>query len=226
MKYFITFFVEFLALIVNLVTLTSVCIRISKSFRYQVLLVYYLIASALIARTLLFEKVNNANIYAVLYLITGLSLAYYFFSLFTASWKRAIAVGVGVGVLTYYISSLRYEDIIFDSVGFAITSMGIVLLIFLYLHQVFTHITDEPLFHRFDFWYICSLLIYHLGSFAIFLTFHRLVEKIMDGDKYSSENRAILTYLWGIHNVLLFLGALLTASGLLWIIYRKKSPLY
>lgn len=224
MKYFISFFVEFLALFINLVTLLVVCFKISKGFRYRVLFVYYLLASALIAKTLLYQTANNADIYAVLYLVTGLSIAYYFFDLFMVSWKRIVAAVTGVGTLGYYLFSLQYEDIIFDSVGYAITSMGIVLLIFLYLHQIFTNITEKSLFHDFDFWYVCSQLIYHLGAFFIFLMFHRLVEKIMSGDHYSHENRKILTHLWGIHNVLLFLGALLTTTGLLWILFRKKSP--
>ncbi|MBS1681276.1 MAG: hypothetical protein JST48_06155 [Bacteroidetes bacterium] len=224
MKFFISYILEFLAFFANFIALSVFCLKISTGFRYRLLCAYYLLASALIAKTLLDITVNNAHLYSILYVITGLSVSYYFYDLFTSAGKRLLAIAVGLCTLAYYLLSLQNKDIIFDSVGYALTSVGIVFLIFLYLHQLFSNITEEPLTNNFDFWFVCSQLIYHLGSFVIFLTYHRLIEKIMEGD-YSSENRAILTYLWGIHNVLLFLGSLLTASGLIWILSRRKSQL-
>lgn len=189
----------------------------------MVLCGYYLSATVLMLNTLSTTAVNT-HLYNVLYVLTSLAMAYYYSALLTSTWKRGITVLVGGVTLTYFAANILLgNDKLFDSNGYVITSTGVVLLIFLYLHQIFSNITEEQLSLKFDFWFVCSQLIYHLGAFGIFLTYHRLTEKVIDAN-YLHENRLILTYLWGIHNVLLFLGALLTCSGLIWIIYRKKSP--
>jgi hypothetical protein len=185
---------------------------------------YYLVAATLIAKTL-FSTANNAYIYSITFVITSLSLSYYFQDLYLSKWKRVVAVVCGGATLIYYLRSLQENDILFDSLGFVITSTGVVVLIFLYFHQIFTNVTEEELFLNFDFWFICSQLIYHLGSFGVFLTFQRLTERVITEKNYELTFRNMLTYLWGIHNVLLFLGSILTGGGLLWIAYRRRSLL-
>jgi len=116
------------------------------------------------------------------------------------------------------------EDVFFPSMGFIIVSSGIIVLVFLYLHQLFSKIAGDGLSGNFDFWFICSQLIYQLGSFFIFLTYNYLTQKILPNESYTYENRSLLASLWGVHNVLLFLGSLITCFGVAWI-YRKKSRL-
>jgi len=207
-----------------LITFLMVCWKFSKEFRYRVMCAYYLVAATLIAKTL-FSTANNNYIYSITYVITGLSLSYYFQDLYLLKWKRVVAVACGGVTLIYYLRSLQENDILFDSLGFVITSTGVVVLIFLYFHQIFTNVTEEQLFLNFDFWFICSQLIYHLGSFGVFLTFQRLTERVITEKNYELPFRNMLTYLWGIHNVLLFLGSLLTGGGLLWIAYHRRSSL-
>lgn len=183
---------------------------------------YYLVAAALIAKTL-FSSANNNYIYSITYVITSLSLSYYFQDLYFSKWKRVVAAACGGATLIYYLLSLQDKDILFDSLGFVIASTGVVIFVFLYFHQIFTNVTEEKLLLNFDFWFICSQLIYHLASFGVFLTFQRLTERVIT--EKNIELRLMLTYLWGIHNVLLFLGSILTGGGLLWIAYHRRSSL-
>jgi hypothetical protein len=109
--------------------------------------------------------------------------------------------------------------------GFVILSVGVVLMSFLFMHQILTNVTEEPLSWNFDFWFVASQLFYHLGSFFVFLTYGYLTRKLQISNDYSIENRVYLSQLWLGHNVLLFLSALVIAGSLLWIYFRKKSPL-
>lgn len=162
-----------------------------------------------------------------MYLITSVCLGYFFYAILQSKVKKGIAVATGVVTIIYYLfSDTTVNNIqLFDSIGHVISSSGIVLFIFLFLHQVMTNVNEEPLSHNFDFWYVCSLLIYHLGSFAIFLSYNYFTRKVLPAENYSDENRTILSYLWVGHNVLLLLGALLTSVGTGWIFYKKKSQL-
>lgn len=165
---------------------------------------------------------SNTHIYNLLNLVTSLGVSFYFYLLLQSRLKKGIALLSGIITLLYYIVNIK--EIYLDSVGHVIASTGIVVLIFLYLHQVMSNVTDEPLSGNFDFWYVCTQLTYHLGSFAIFLSYNYFshVHAVSGEDK--AEIGTILTYLWVVHNVILILGALTICFGAAWI-YRRKLPL-
>lgn len=165
---------------------------------------------------------SNTYLYNILYLITSLAFSCYFFELLKNHWKRLLAILTSISVLIYYLINIK--EVYFDSIGFVITSTGIIILIFLYLHQIMTNVTEEPLSNNFDFWFICVQLMYYLGSFAIFLSYNYFTYRFFSAGSASSEISTILGYLWVVHNVLLFLGAIITCSGIAWI-YHKKSHL-
>lgn len=119
---------------------------------------------------------------------------------------------------------IRNESV-FDSMGNVILSTGMVIMVFMFLYQILTNITEESLSANFDFWFVSAQLVYFLGSFIIFLTFSYFTRKILPVELYSNENRDVLTKLWGVHNVLLFLSSLLTLGSVAWITFRKKSSL-
>lgn len=197
--------------------------KVDRKFRYQVLYGYYLVAAVMMIKALQLD--DNTQLYNLLYVLTSLSLGYYFYSLLQPRLKRTVALVCGLTPLLYYLSkSTVFEsEPFFDSIGHAISSSGIVIMIFLYLHYIITNVKEEPLSHNFDFWFVCVQLFYHLGAFAIFLSYNYFTRKVLPVEYYSRENRSILTYLWVVHNVLLFLGALITAYAIVWI-YRRKSP--
>jgi hypothetical protein len=112
---------------------------------------------------------------------------------------------------------------LFDSIGYSLVSFTVVALVMMYLHQLLNHVTEQDIFHDFRFWLSSCYLIYFLGSFVIFLSYHYFTVKILA--TYTHEERYILTDLWGLHNLLLFVGALVLLFGSLWIAYRRKSVL-
>lgn len=197
--------------------------RLVRKFHYRLLCSYYFVASVMMIKAV--RLADNTQLYNLMYVLTSLSLGYYFYSLLQTRLKRAIAIVCGLAPLLYYLSrnTIFESELLFDSIGHAISSSGIVIMIFLYLHYVITNVKEEPLSHNFDFWFVCVQLFYHLGAFAIFLSYNYFTRKFLSVQFYSDENRSILTYLWVVHNVLLFLGALTTAYAILWI-YRRKSP--
>jgi hypothetical protein len=95
----------------------------------------------------------------------------------------------------------------------------------MFMHQILANVSEESLSMNFDFWFVSSLLIYNLGAFIIFLTFGYLTRKILPAELYSFENRDLVTAVWGVHNVLLFLSSLLTLASAVWISFHKKSLL-
>ncbi len=196
--------------------------RVDGGSRYKVLSGYYFLATVLLTRAaFIFYSSSTTHFYNLLYLITSVCLSYYFFSLLRDRWKKILAIVSGLATLLYYLTNT--EEIYFDSIGHVIASTGIVVLIFVYLHQIMNNVTEEPLSLNFDFWYVCIQLMYHLGSFAIFLSYNYFTYRYFSAGDDTKEVGQMLTYLWGVHNVLLFLGSLLTWSGLLWIVYRRRS---
>ena len=198
----------------------------SRRLKYIILCAYYMVASIIMAKASLVTG-YNIDLYDFLFLLSSVCLTTFFYLLYSSLTKKIIAIVIGASEACYFV----FHDIInspsplFDSVAFVILSSGIMIMIFMYIHGLVANISDEPLLSTFDFWFVSGQIIYHLGSFIIFLTFNYLTKKILPAELYSHENRAVLTKLWGVHNVLLFLGSLLTTGGVAWISFHKKSPL-
>jgi hypothetical protein len=217
----ITFYLEPITNFLMLLVLGAYSWRVDKRFRYRMLTGYYLVATALLLQTL--SPDNNIHIYNVLYMLTGLVFAIYFFAVLDGPWRNKVALALALPPVGYFLYNLsRGGNPLFDSLGYALSSICIVVMIFLYFHQLLNNVSEAPLSRSFDFWLISGLLTYHLGSFGIFLTYNSLTQTVMAGENYSNENRDLLTYLWGLHNVLLFLSAVVATIGLGWILYRKK----
>ena len=127
------------------------------------------------------------------------------------------------GIYFVTVNFLSPHSLLFDSLGQVILSIAVVIMAFMFMHQVLTNVTEESLWLNFDFWFVSAQFMYHLGTFFIFLTFQDLTTKIMSSNLYSKDNRILLTQLWGVHNVLLFLSALLISASIVWISFRRKS---
>ena len=197
--------------------------RLVRKFHYRLLCGYYLVAFIMMMKAVQLD--DNTQLYNLLYVLTSLGMGYYFYSLLQTRLKRTIALVCGLTPLLYYLSknTIFESELLFDSIGHAISSSGVVIMIFLYLHYIITNVKEEPLSNNFDFWFVCVQLFYHLGAFAVFLSYNYFTRKVLTVEFSSDKNSAILTYLWVVHNVLLFLGALTTAYAIIWI-YRRKSP--
>jgi len=191
--------------------------------KLRVLAVYFFVAALL----MLSAAYTNPNIahYSLLSLLSAVFLGVYFYHTYFLNWKRKLVLMLVLVQGTYYVVTnfIFPAPTIFDSAGHVLQSTGILIMTFLYMHQILTNITEEPLSDNFDFWFVSTQLIYHLGAFGIFLTYGYLTKRILRSGLYSLENRNLISNVWLVHNVLLFLTALLLAGGILWITFRRKS---
>lgn len=212
---------ESLAFLIYTIAFFYYASKINKQLHYWGVAFYYLAATVLITRASLRLGGDSSNnfYYNLLYPTMSVGLGYYFFSLLQAWWKKIIAIISGITTLVYYFSNL--DERYFDSIGHVIASAGIVLLIFLYLQQLISNVTEEPLSHNFDFWFVCIQLMYQLGSFAIFLSYNYFTYQFFAAGDGKRKLSIMLGDLWLIHNIILFIGALITVYAVARV-SRKK----
>lgn len=224
---YIWFIIEPFSFLLNSFILFYYCWKINYRFKYRVLTGFNFVAAILLAKASQEGLQFNTNVeyYNFLYLLSSLCLGYYFYTSLLPKLKKIITLLLcGITILYFIFNNpLFSKDQLFDSMGYVISSMGITIMILMLIHQIMTNVNEEPLSLNFDFWFICSQMVYHLGSFVIFLTYNYLTQKIIP--QYIYKNRELLTYLWTIPNVLLFLSSLITCTGVLWIAYSRKSSL-
>jgi hypothetical protein len=225
LKYFISYLLEPISYLVLALSISFYVWRTSNNLKCKILAAYFIIATLLTAATLFLPR-NTSNIvaYDILCLLTSVFLSVYFFYSLIMPWKKIVTLFLCLTQISYFVlSNIVFKSApLFDSMGYVILSVCIVIMIFMYLHQILSNVTEESLSLNFDFWFVSSQLIYFLGSFIIFLTFNYLTRKILTTELYLEENRVLLTKLWGVHNVLLFLSSLLTLGSVIWIAFHKK----
>lgn len=208
----------FIALVINY--------RIKKSTGLHILFVYYLFAILLLtAGAFRIGAKNNNNIwvYDLLLLFTSVLIGIYFYRLFRASAKKKIVlVLIGIYIIYAIIRNLTIAEIrLFDSLGYSLVSASVTVYVFMYFHQVLKNVTGVNILKEFDFWLASGYLFYFAGSFIIFVSYYYFTTKILA--TYTEEERDLLTALWGLHNVLLFISASSLLIGSLWLAYRRKS---
>ncbi|MEO6914570.1 MAG: hypothetical protein ABI151_02085 [Chitinophagaceae bacterium] len=199
-------------------------LRIKGQRKIRVLLGYYLLSAAGLsyASWLVFDNLNsgasNNWIYNLLILPAMLAIGYYFHQTFTGKISRHLSMAlVAVNLIYSGLRNLTYTRIIiFDSVGYSLLSISVSMLCFAYFYQLLRNVNENKLWADFDFWIVSSMLLYFLGGFFIFLFYN-----ILDSNTY--EERELLSILWSVHNVLLFLSSLIMLYGCIWINYRNRS---
>jgi Ca2+/Na+ antiporter len=201
-------------------------IRFSGNREVIPLLTYYFLASILLGlASLKIGKINKSNnwTYDTVIFLTAVLIGYFFYKIFQSSTKKKVVI-ILVSIYLVYavIRNLTLEGIrLFDSIGYAIVSASLVIYVFMYFHQLLKNVTEIGILKEFNFWLAAGYLFYYAGSFIIFVSYHYLTKKILG--TYTSEERDLLTALWGMHNVLLFISALSLLIGSLWISFRRKS---
>ena len=190
--------------------------------KWRVLLAYYLLAAILMLKAAYSE--TNLEIYSLLCLITYICIGTYFYYTFRSQFKKRLVIILGLFHVVYYVlGNLYYSRETFDSMGFVFLSFSIVVMAFMFMHQMLNNVTEESLLLNYDFWFVSAQLIYYFGSFFIYLTYGYFTQKLLASNLYSIENRMYLSQLWLVHNVLLFLVSLITSGGIVWTHYRRKS---
>jgi hypothetical protein len=221
MSYFLSQTIEPISFLIYLVAFYVYAKKIKGSLHYWIVTLYYFLATIILFRASLRLEGDTSNnyYYNLLYLITSIGLSYYFFALFQARGKKVTAILVCLTTIVYYFSNL--DQIYFDSIGYVIASIGIVITIFLFLHQLMSHVTEQPISNNFDFWYTCIQLVYQLGAFAIFLSYNYFTHRFFETPDNNYGIGIMLAHLWVVHNILLFSGAIVTVYAVMRM-YRTK----
>jgi hypothetical protein len=215
----IAYLIFLLAVVLFAKKQNSPCIRLLRSY-YVLVFLLMLTASLLVIWDYHTNWLYHIHAFATLWM-----LGIYYRGLFHDARKKMVPVvcigGISLYLLFKLVVQRQYE--LFDSIGFSLVSASVVIYIFLYFHQLLSNVTDQNIFQDFNFWLSSGFLIYFLGNFIIFLTYHYFTLQILA--TYTDAERDILTNLWGLHNCLLFVGALSLLGGSLWIVYRRRSAL-
>jgi len=198
--------------------------RVDKAIKIKVLLVHYSVCTILMAFATwkAFSEQDNRWIYNLVGLQSAVLICYYFLQTFKDERrKKAIRYLIIANVVYFVMNNLVFRRFfLFDSIGYALLSASVSIIAFMYFYDVLKNSTERRLWNDFDFWLVSGYLFYFLVSFAIFLTYHYLTNKILD--TFTDEERNLLTVLWGVQNVLLFLSAITTLSGSLWTTFRNR----
>jgi hypothetical protein len=199
-------------------------LRKDHSGKVKVLLLNYVLSTLLMvyATAKAFSQQDNRWVYNILCFQTSVCICYYFHQLFTArKFRIVVKCLILLNVLYFLVNDIILQHLIlFDSFGYSLLSVSISVMAFMYFYQVFTHVSEKKIWYDFNFWLVSAYLIYFLVSFGIFLTYHNLTDRILP--TYTDEERRLLTMLWIVQNVLLFLSAIITLAGSLWTTYRNR----
>jgi hypothetical protein len=221
---FITHILEFSSYLIFFLSLALWTIQDKRGI-IKVLSGYYLICALLIAKAAMYAGTKGSNIYlySILCVLSSFCLGAYFYTVLKSQWPRMLVFLICALNGGYYLLAnvIQSAPGVFDSLAYVLLAFSIVVLCFAYIIQLMRNVKEEALSMDFDFWFVTSQLIYFIGSFVIFLTFGYLTKKVMEDPSYVGYSRP-LTWLWGLHNVLLFLSSLVATGGILWIFYRKK----
>jgi len=197
---------------------------IEKQVKVKVLFIYYLLAALGFgyASWLVFKNENNNWIYNLLYLPGVVAICYYFHETFYSRRNKAIVnFFITLNIIYFVVRMIVFGKlVILDSFGYSLLSISVSFLSFVYFYQLLRHVNEFKVWANFDFWLISSYLLYFLGSFFIFLLYSNLTYNILD--TYTYEQRSLLSVLWGVHNVLLFLSSVITLVGSLWVAYHNR----
>ncbi|HEV7332006.1 MAG TPA: hypothetical protein VGN63_13305 [Flavisolibacter sp.] len=165
----------------------------------------------------------NIWLYNIHAFLTIVFLGFYFRNLFQSRFKVIAATLLCAIIVVYLlVKNIVLQDFqLFDSMGYSLVSAAVVFFVLMYFHQLLSNVTDQNILRNFNFWLASGYLIYFAGSFIIFLSYYYLTTQILA--TYTAQERELLTTLWGVHNMLLFVSAFSLLIGSLWLTYRKKS---
>ena len=166
---------------------------------------------------------SNIWIYDLVSILASVLIGAYFYHLLQSPRKKRIVLLLIAIYLFYALArNVSLQGMrLFDSIGYSILSASVTIYVFMYFHQVLRNVNETSILKDFDFWLASGYLLYFAGSFIIFISYHYLTLKVLP--TYTAQERATLTALWGLHNLLLFISALSLLTGYLWINFRRKS---
>ncbi len=199
--------------------------RRNTSLRIKVLFIFFLLAFITMAYSSYLADQARENIFLYNFFLLPLSMVLlhiYFLNTINGKLKKRVSVflffaNVLVFIITTFFSK---QAVFFNSIGFAMLGFSVTVYCFFFFHEKLNNVTETNIYDSIDFWIICGLFIAFSGSFIVFLTYHYLTIKITEHQ--TDEDASLLTVLWMVPNVFLFINSLISLTGYIWVYYRKK----
>lgn len=161
---------------------------------------------------------NNIIYYHLLELASLIFLSLFYYKIFKQKGHKVFLIILSVIIFILNILLIGSIDN-FNSYSSLTLGGFVVICTYIYFKEKFTHISATPIFHEFNFWFVCKFLIYYVGNFFIFLSLQYFTSKTLVIKKYDAN--VIVTQLWGVHNLILLFSSLLLYIAL-WKNLRKK----
>ena len=222
---FINNYLEPIGYFIYLIALWLYARRYKEKLITALLAYCFLTFVVMLTASLMVKYYSGANIllYNIHAFLTIVFLGFYFRNLFHSKAKvRAVTLVASLIVFYLLVKNIVLQDYqLFDSMGYSLVSAAVVFFVLMYFHQLLSNVTDQNILRNFNFWLASGYLIYFAGSFIIFLSYYYLTTQILA--TYTAQERELLTTLWGVHNMLLFVSAFSLLIGSLWLTYQKKS---
>lgn len=202
--------------------------QIRPSVKIKVLIFYYTLATLLMSYaswSIIYMKntaeSNNNWVYNIFYFLSNFFLSFYMYKTFTHIKSKIITLSLLlINVTNFFLNDLVFKQRLFDSFVTSIFLLSLIILIFLYFQQVLGNVTEQHILLHFDFWLLSGYLIFFLGSFFIIMSWSHLSSRV--GNVATAEQKEQFSILWGVHNILLFISALITFIGSVWIRHYQR----
>ena len=208
-------FLEPFSYLIYSITLV-ISLHYQRSFNKTLLFLYYIFSTAVVfyASLLAYYKTLGDNnwIYNLFFLVTIVVLSWYFHRvLFGRGKKKVVKILLVVNILVFvwYNIVLKKFYGYYNNQVIAFCFLSVVAYSFLYFHQLINNVNEQSILLDFNFWLISGYLLYFLGAFFVILFY---------------QNAAVSQrgFVWGLQSFILFLSAVITLSGILWIRNQKK----
>lgn len=173
-----------------------------KTIRYMFLfLIVQLVFNGISIGISMLGKNGNSHIYFHLNCLFSFYLILSYFEEINILTKKLLLFLL---FFTVYVGYLIIDDgfFRFNSIGFSLASMIIIILCFKYYHFLLQNPQLDSFFNSHVFWITTGLFTYYVCNFIIFITFG-----------YMTKIALHAGYLWRFHNVVLFILCIYLIKG-------------
>jgi hypothetical protein len=214
MRYFVNNYLEMVSPMVPLLLLILNLKKVSASKTLRLLLL--VIGSLFFLNSLavwysIFHW-RNIWIYDLTCLTSFVTISLFMIHILRSELTKRILSFILPVYITFFLcyTYLLQKAALFNSTSFAILSVLISSYCVLYFIQKINDTDEAKLSDDFLFWVCTGFFVYYLGSFFIFISY-----------KYLTIQGKRIGILWGLHNIIYFIGCSITALGL-WKHFQKK----
>jgi hypothetical protein len=196
-------------------------LKANNKIKIWFLFIFNLLAAVLmfLASYKVLPQRNNIIEYDLLLLFASIFINIYFYLTFERKFKKKFSLIILIlGLLNFIQRDFIFHSYLqFDSIGFYLFSLFMIIMVFMYFSQVLKRVSNESIFLNFDFWINIAFFIYHLGAIIIFLSIYALSVLVSRWQDHLS-----IGSLWAGQNIFLFFSAVCITTGVIWGNYHRR----